>query len=249
MGIIQSDRDTQESAHGPYWIGTVGYKGSDVSPEYIITIISSQIGVIKALSPDTISMDVTSKWESFLNEILKNNWSKYAEQFSQAAFHVSLQTSLTYRRMWLGTSPVSIPIELRFESEHGDPYNEVVLPVQTLQSMCLPASSKVGLLVPPGPSPFTLFGKQSPVGEVDVISFYVGNFLAFKNVIVESVGITFDGRYSDTYPSYPMSSKVRVTFSTFEILTKNVIPDVYKGYDAGELTRLSQDERRRIAGV
>jgi hypothetical protein len=167
-------------------INKYGYINPDsrkVPPEYLIKItsyrnLSTVIGIIQ----DSVNIRVESTWEP----LLPTNMLAFANKVSQAIKKVSLINRATSRRVWMGTSPLTISLTLRFEAVK-DAYNEVVAPGLWLQAFALPsepershqfdmqkfgdvfqnqgpiAAAKYGLehlplVYPPGPTPFAWEG-------------------------------------------------------------------------------------------
>jgi hypothetical protein len=208
-------------------IPIVGYQGTSVAEEYIITVLSALSApggqspiVVRAIMQDEVRMTTGSKWESFLGVITGNPIGNLAELTAQAFFNTSLQNAALSRRIWRGTDPLSLTLNLRFEEEYSSTV-EVMQACEALQAMCLPGSSSstgLGLLIPPGPSPFVLdattAGKAS-----DLIAVYVGRALSFTNVIIKQVDVSYQTRMGTD--GFFKAAKVAVTFETYEIVTKN----------------------------
>ena len=133
-------------------------------------------------------------------------------------------STLSTRRKWAGSSPISLSLKLKFEA-FKDAYKEVMLPCIALQSLMLPRGglfNTVGL-IPPGPSPFdfSLKGEQeSERGENIRIAF--GTYLTFKSVIIKDVKVTMDNRMSATGP---IGADVDMTIETYQMLTRE---DLFK---------------------
>jgi hypothetical protein len=97
-------------------------------------------------------------------------------------------------------------------------------------------------LAPPGPSPFSLEGTAiynwlekhqgnkyfraikhvaEHLGEGDIISVRVGDFITFPSVIVKDVNPVFNTRMDTT--GKPISAVVTIVIQTYEILTRQAI--------------------------
>jgi hypothetical protein len=103
---------------------------------------------------DKTSFRVTGEWEPFIPNVVQG----VLNQVSQMLFKQALISRYTSRRIWKGTSPISITLNLSFNSIN-DTYNNVVEPVLRLLQMASPSeagalSKYLPVLTPPGPSPF-----------------------------------------------------------------------------------------------
>ena len=164
--------------------------GDKIPLEYLVRITSYRLGstVIAPIQEDVV-LGVESQWDPVVpTSILRS-----ANVLIQAAGKVlgepelrSAITSATTRRIWSGTSPISVSLRLKFEAVE-DAYNEVVEPCRLLQTMAIPSDPNFGggtefdmkeadyhsvtgikkiisnfpALQPPGPSPFELQGIMS----------------------------------------------------------------------------------------
>jgi len=231
--------------------GTAGYKNNSVPDEYIATIISSQIGIVRAVLQDTVKIGVGSEWEPFMGESFDNNALGQAAEMTAQVFKKSLKNVVTSRRKWKSTAPVQISLDLVFQEE-SNAQEEVVKPCAMLQAMSLPAETFMGFLVPPGPSPFST---KMPNGKSlefnpeasDIIAVYIGTFLGFRNVIVKSVDVTFDTRYNEK--GFPIAAKVNLVFQTYEVLTKGKLGDVYKMSNDEERSTSDSQSMRITSGM
>jgi hypothetical protein len=166
---------------------TVGYvtpDGAKVPEGYLVTVssIRNQCSVISILQ-DPIQMDISSKWEPFIPTTLLNTGNLYTQLATLG--HRSLITKASSRRVWMGTTPISLSLNMKFESI-SDSSKEVTEAFKTLQKICCPsdpsggegtdvigmanafnsldagkigtALSKTPILIPPGPTPFTTEG-------------------------------------------------------------------------------------------
>lgn len=204
----------------------VGYKGTDVPEEYIVTILSAQSApggtgpiVVRGILQEEVTIFTGSKWESFIDSIRGNTWGNIAELAGQAFFNVSLQTAVTSRRVWRGTEPLSLTLNLRFEEEYNSNI-EVMQACEALQCMVLPGEDEnaLGLLIPPGPSPF-INGIGLKTRSKEFISVYIGGALSFVNVIIKSVSVSYQVRMGTD--GFFKAAKVSIVFETYEVITKN----------------------------
>lgn len=204
----------------------VGYQGTTVPEEYIVTIVSAKSApggqsgiVVRAILQEEVTIRTGSKWHSFIDVINSSQLGSLLNIGAQALTGTSLQSAVTSRRIWLGTDPLAMTLNLRFEEEYSS-QTEVMEACEALHCMCLPGvdSGKLGLLIPPGPSPFmndlTNIGNNG-----ELIAVYVGNVLQFTNVIIKDVSVSFQVRMGTD--GYFKAAKVSIQFETYEIITKN----------------------------
>lgn len=226
---------------GKNGFNVVGYSGTKVPEQYIITIVSTTSKVaIRAVLQDKFSIKTGSRWQTFIDAIRSNPIVEAGEFGAQAFFGKSLQNAMMSRRIWRGTDPLTLSLHLKFEEEYSSK-SEVVDPCRYLQQITLPGESvDLGnLLIPPGPSPFKIGNEQSvQLSQAsDLISVYVGRFLSFRNVIVKDVTTTYSNRYGSD--GNPKSAEVEIVFETYEIVTKPRMdliyskPDVFDKYKYG----------------
>jgi len=172
------------SSGGWKTVGCVTPDGAKVPEEYLVTVssIRNKCSVISILQ-DPIQMNIASKWEPFIPTTLLNKGNLAAQLVSLG--HRSLITKASSRRVWMGTTPISLSLNMKFESI-SDSSKEVTEAFKTLQQICCPsdpsggqgisvfdmanalsslnpgkikeALSKAPTLIPPGPSPFTMEG-------------------------------------------------------------------------------------------
>jgi len=206
--------------------------------------------IINSLLQNTTNMRVTSQWGPLSP---MGALTSIADVTAQALFKKSLQTRYTSRRIWKGTSPVTITLPLKFMAVRNG-WKDVVQPSMYLQRMALPSLGSdfkgdegpfSALLVPPGPSPFNVediveadrlkntgLGKSLATGWNTKVE--VGKFLVFDNVIVKDVSVTFGSRMMSS--GHPTESNVEVIFETYEIVTKKVLEnDVYQKGSFGDI--------------
>ncbi len=229
MSIISTVQGFFMNNNVPQLLGKtpiVGYKGTDVPEEYIVTILSNQSApggtgkiVVRAILQEEVTMYTGSKWESFIDTIRNSQFGDIAELGAQALFNISLQNAVTSRRIWRGTEPIALTLNLRFEEEYNSNI-EVMQACEALQCMCLPGEDEhaLGLLIPPGPSPF-----MTGIGRLDkskeFISVYIGGALSFINVIIKSVSVSYQVRMG--VDGFFKAAKVSIVFETYEVVTKN----------------------------
>jgi len=239
--------ETEPKAVG--WIHSDGIKLAD---EYKIRISSTALNtvVVGAMQEKTM-FRITSDWESF---IPIGGLTQHANAITQLVSGRALVSRFSSRRSWKGTSPVTLNIELKFESIENT-YRNVIAPVLALMQMALPGAGV--LLKPPGPDPFRMPKKlksaarsiSSAVSAVfsatevqtaglkntefkdekaggDWITVKIGNYLEFTSVIIKSVTPVFDTKMS-VDGGYPVSANVNVEIESYEILTKETLSDAF----------------------
>jgi hypothetical protein len=248
---ISQTRDVRQTtsynvpANGPAGVmeslGRLGGMGSiatpvpsslkDIPEAHLVTILDTiddkvQTPIYAALQ-DKVTFLTESKWESF-NELDAGRGvdTQIINAVAQV-FRQSLSTRFASRRMWKSTSPVSITLQLKFESVENS-WRDVVEPCLRLNKLALPTDGTLGIgsvkiLNPPGPSPFTV-GNNKFRGEW--IDIQVGKYLLFKTVVVETVSVTFNKKL-DT-DGLPISADVAITFQTYEVITKQTLEEFYK---------------------
>lgn len=226
---------------------TVGYVGTDVPEEYIVTILSASSApggkggiTVRAILQDSISIRTGSKWESFIDVVRSSNIGSAFELGAQLLAGVSLQNAMTSRRIWRGTEPLSLTLNLRFEEEY-DSKREVMEACEALQCMCLPGEGALGLLIPPGPSPF-INDKVQIGNQQELIAVYVGKVLSFTNVIIKDVQVEYQNKMGTD--GLFKAAKVSVVFETYEIVTKNRLRSSSPG-DSGVYSNLAIDNDQR----
>lgn len=184
-----SGMENQSCTESGGWktVGFVSPDGEPVPPEYLVTVssIRNKCSVI-SLIQDQIQIDSGSRWEPFLPSSLLDKGNRAAQLLTLG--HRSLITKASSRRMWMGATPISLSLNLRFEAIN-DASMEVVEACKELRKMSLPtdpsddkglnikellaafgggnikemgeALSNAPTLIPPGPSPATLEGVLS----------------------------------------------------------------------------------------
>jgi len=142
-------------------IGATSLDGTEIIPEeYKIKIESTNLKVvIVAIMQEKTTFRVTSDWEPFLP---MGGAGQVANVVSTALTGRALMSRFMTRRIWKGTSPVTITMNLVFHSV-DDTFRNVIQPAKALMQMALPSDTgnvtfagvTIPLVAPPGPSPFT----------------------------------------------------------------------------------------------
>lgn len=211
---------------------------TNINPAYRVVIVAKLGGgverqcITSILQEDT-TLRITSDWEPFIpTGVSSAVQSVFQGLGALAGKQVSLVNRFTTRRIWRGTSPIELTMNLKFESI-SDTFKNVVKPTMQLMQIASPSlEGKIGLfglLTPPGPNAFRRTSSlidesvKTDIQAGDVISIHIGTFLKFDSVIIKEVVPVFDNRLSPD--GYPISSKVAVVFQTYEVLTKSDIKD------------------------
>lgn len=216
---------------------TFGYPstGTDVPEEYKIKIVSNDdrnnydIEIIALLQKE-VTLKTGGRWDPFRASALGTG----AEILAQWIFDTSLIMPVLSRRMWRGSSPLELTLDLKFEAVY-DAKNEVLLPCALLHRMSLPgyklgggviedmqkeqalagkaplSGNLLSVLSPPGPSPFP--GKMG-----DIISIHIGKMLTFKGVILTDVTSSIPSKYSEG--GLPVSTNMSIRFESYQIMAK-----------------------------
>ena len=150
-------------------IEVVGYATElwgDIPDPYKVTIRSDVMTgntadkrfIIRAPLQDDLSFGVTSEWVPFSPLAgLSDSVNAIAQLTGR-----TLMTRWSTRRIWKGTSPITINISLKFEAVYSA-YNEVLKPCMQLQQLALPSLPGAGgnpFLKPPGPYPYIAGGAK-----------------------------------------------------------------------------------------
>lgn len=165
--------------------------GDPVSDVYLarITSIRNKCSVVGLLQED-ISMRVESRWDPFIPAAMLAKGNMLLQMVSEIGGGTggpkSLVTKAASRRLWVGTTPMTMSLKLKFEAIN-DAFKDVVEPCRILQSLALPSEpsetnvagvkgalkefrdrpgvetggellKSLPLLSPPGPSPFSWEG-------------------------------------------------------------------------------------------
>lgn len=244
--------------------------GEPIPVEYLarVTSIRNAATVVAPLQED-ILLRVESRWDPLVSASMLAT----GNIFLQAATHgrKSLVTKSTSRRVWSGTSPMVLSLRMHFEAV-ADPFKEVAEPCRILQSLALPsepregktnrsevskhqmiqdvagALSKLPILGPPGPTPFTTEGVlnlQRPSNEIgdttgiveglkggDKIMIELGRFITFYNVIVREVSAAVPIKFDQH--GNPVSATVNMVFETYEMMTVEGLSDAFRKTIASE---------------
>ena len=182
---------------------------------------------INGFLQDKISFSANSTWEGVTEGLPGNigGFLKSIDTGAQAFFGRTAISTLSTRRKWAGSSPISLNLKLKFEA-FSDPYREVILPCIGLQGLMLPrggVANTIGL-IPPGPNPFDLSLKgEQGTERGENISVDIGSrFLYFNSVIVKDVKVVMENRMSK---SGPIGAEVDMTIETYQMLTRE---DLFK---------------------
>lgn len=179
--------------------------GDSVDDVYLVRITSlrNKCSVVGLLQED-IQMRVESRWDAFIPTALlaKGNmlYQLISEKIGTAGGPKSLVTKAASRRLWMGTTPITFSLKLKFEAIN-DAEKDVVGPCRILQSLALPSEptttadsaadvakiyeekgvggllNALPLLTPPGPSPFSWEGvlnSRKPINELNISSIIEG---------------------------------------------------------------------------
>jgi len=218
----------------------LGYKGDRVGNPYIVTIRShdrsyENILIVKAVMQEDIQMRVSSRWEPVGRSSF---FGGKVEAAIQEVWGASTVFAWGSRRLWQGTSPITINLNLKFEAE-DDEIEEVVKPTLALQQLVLPGrgvlfeggnwlsklvvkgfgtGDKLYKMYPPGPSPFNLGGRE-------IITIKIGNFLTFESVVVKEAAVRYAPKF--TTRGKPISSSIDLQFETYQIVTKDELYSIY----------------------
>jgi hypothetical protein len=215
-----------------------------VAPEYLIMIRNTKNWFIKAVMQESFFMGANSSWTPLVPMSVAH-LINYASQFLTGKAIVAKWAT---RRVWTGTSPISLRVNLVFNAVNNE-YIEVVRPCMRLQQMALPfmtgvssnpVSSVIPLMNPPGPSPFNQSDDQTIiaqganaiagareifVGQGDRIDISIGKFLTFSNVVLKDVGVEYSAKMSQS--GFPISSKATMIFETYEMITREDLENIH----------------------
>ena len=234
-----------------------GWKGEvaiSTRPNYLIRISNKNWQVL-AVSQQDLNMTVDSTWATidYLEKVSQGQQLGLLDAAGQIMAGVSLESAITSRRIWKGTTPVEIDITLKFEAIH-DEIVEVLMPTVALMQMALPTvmgtsknklvkaiQDKFRLLSPPGPNVGDPNGTalEGVANNPNVKKFISGGdqisvqfglgimpLALFNSVIVKRVTPKWDmARLSEK--GIPMGAEVLVTFQTYEILTKEKLLQIF----------------------
>lgn len=176
-----TNRTETGNKQSPWTVYGYSPDGKKVPNEYLVSVTSLR-NRAKVVAPlqESIMIKAESHWQPFLPSL-----SSFGNLLVQAftGGRKALVSKATSRRVWNGSTPMSLSIKMVFEAVE-DTNREVVYPIMMLGSMVLPAETlytadsenrissqfgnlqeaaakaldKLPLLGPPGPSPFSLEG-------------------------------------------------------------------------------------------
>jgi len=206
---------------------------NEKNSKYIVEISSLSGPSMFAFLQEKFSFSVTSNWT---DSGLMSGVTAGLSDAGQFLTGRTLVSTMATRRKWRGSSPIGIELKLKFEAFESVK-KEVLFPCYNLQALALPSRSgeKLGgsswFLLPPGPNPFYWSGASTVPGSAgfskgDQIKIVIGGFITFPSVIVNSVNIVFESRMS---ADGPVGAEATVSFSTYEMFTKNDLLDSYTG--------------------
>lgn len=138
--------------------------------------------------PPNFSIDLSADWQNTFGGGNTGDISK-ALQVGLDVTGLNFQLRSMTRLSYSGPEHLSLQLPFIFVAE-TNAYQDVSLPIQTLQYMCAPR--QIGdVLIPPGPARINLSPKLS--GET--ISVKIGGFLYLSNVVITSVSTAYDTRF------------------------------------------------------
>jgi len=254
----------------PVVCGTPDSALNGVDPKYVVSITATlgaslmkqatggvtgnKSFTVNGFLQDKIVLNASSNWEGLTASIpgAAQSVIKTADTALQALTGRTAVTTVSTRRKWAGSAPISLTLKLKFEA-FSNPYNEVILPCMGLQGLTLPRggwANTVGL-IPPGPNPFDLSLKgdiKKERGENITIDIG-GGFLKFGSVIIKSVQVTFENRMSK---DGPIGAEVVLGIETYQMLTREdllgtigkSIIDVTEGQSVGQGGPISREQYR-----
>jgi len=244
----------------PVVCGTPDSALHNVDPRYIVCITAtlgkslikqftggatdSKSFTVYGFLQDKVVLSASSDWEGLTASIPGNidKWVKLGDTMAQGLTGRTTKTTLSTRRKWAGSAPISLTLRLKFEA-FSSPYREVILPCMGLQGLTLPRGGIANTfgLIPPGPNPFDVSLKGDIERERgENISLDIGGgFLKFNSVIIKNVQVTFENRMSK---DGPIGAEVLLTIETYQMLTREdllgtigkSIIDVTSGESAGQ---------------
>jgi len=219
---------------------------NSVHPRYVVTITGdlksgtaaeknaarSWLGyTVNGYLQDKITINALSTWKGATQDI--PGWSEIERTLTgvgnvvgQALLNRTTISTWMTRRIWAGSTPISINMKLKFEA-FDDPEREVVLPCAVLQGLLFPRGGINGTgLITPGPNPFDVNPKGEPKSERnETISLNIGNgFLKLDTVIVKDVRVTFENRMGD---SGPIGAEVELAIESYQMPTREELLAMY----------------------
>ena len=206
--------------------------------------------VVRGVMQEGLRFRTESSWEP----LVPQGSGGVADIAAQIGLRSSIRNRWTSRRMWRGTSPLSIEVPLKFHAVR-DAYSEVVWPAMRLQQLALPSSTDdpenrvsflgvpLPVIRPPGPSPFAvdeilsffrIDTRESSLAahlrSGDNIQVAIGRQWLFPNVIVKEVSVEFDPKF--TPEGYPIEARVSMVFETYQMMTRDELEKSYRQKDA-----------------
>jgi hypothetical protein len=124
---------------------------------------------------------------------------------------------MSTRRIWDGTSPLNVTLDIKFVAVHANRIREEVIePCTRLQQIAVPnVIPVIGVAQPPGPG--IAYGG-------DRIDIYIGKFLKFSQVIVSAVNVAYDNKFDSS--GNPLSASCTLEFSTYEMINKTELEKI-----------------------
>lgn len=184
-------------------------KPDNTNANYAVKIGCQSQGVeIIAEMPEQLSFGVQSDWESRLPSTLSSLLGSIPliggrlEQ-GQNLLGLNRQFQDLSFQMWMGTSPIEIPLTLQFDAEESA-LNDVYRPIQALASMALP-SQRGGYLIAPGPI-------RGGNGDDNAVTLNIGRMFTFLDCIMVSCEQTLDSRLDED--GYAIAGTANITLRT-----------------------------------
>lgn len=219
-----------------------------------ITSIRDMVKVVASIQDD-IQLKVASQWQSVVPQGALSLGNIIAQFVTEGK--KSLITKWGSRRIWSGSTPIIIGLNLRFEAVENA-FKEVLEPCRVLQGLALGSeTSGVGengeselFLSPPGPSPFMgikalekyrrsnstlndLIGAFNDPQKGNFILIELGDFVTFWNVIISEVTVSYSPKFQKD--GNPVSANVNIVFETYEMPTVEGLKEAYSRSDVSEV--------------
>jgi hypothetical protein len=217
---------------------------NSVSPRYVVTLVAtlgsltnrsgssrnttSNSFTVYGYLQDKITLNASADWQGLTQSMPSGIQEalRAGNTLGQAFLNRTTVTTLQTRRIWMGSSPISVTMKLKFEA-FNDVEREVVLPCTLLQGLLLPRGgigNTIGL-IPPGPSPFNvnLKGESESERNENITLDVGGGFLKFPSVIVKDVQVTYENRMSE---NGPIGAEVVLVIETYQMLTREDLLEV-----------------------
>ena len=250
-------------------VGQTRY-GMEVNNNYIVRVLQEGKLIAKGYVPETFQLSIQSRYGQPFGQGVATTGSVGTAM--KVLGHTTLTSQSMTMQVWEGSEPLELSFEFEFLAE-SDPYIEVIKPIKDLLKLVMPTTGDFGLLKPPGPqiewinsAKDLLSGVSAMIGAgvtkesfqekiggslktaVDgakgKISIFVGNFLAFDNVVIESVNQTYHSMFDDK--GQPLRATVAITFKTFMVPTADDIELIFvPGSTAGSAKGSQSDDRPR----